>query len=139
MSLDTMFMFANAIGLVGWLALLFAPLSRATLVAVARIAGAALCIFYVVTFVKTGSPQMPIDYSLSGIAAFFGVPGYLLAGWIHYLAFDLWIGSWEVEEAGRATLPHWAVIPCLFLTYLLGPVGLLLFLIVRAMGRRQRG
>lgn len=138
MSLDTMFALANAIGLIGWAALLFAPYRRATLVAVARIAGAALCVFYVVTFVKTGSPQMPIDYSLAGIASFFGVPGYLLAGWIHYLAFDLWIGSWEVEEAGRTGMPHWLVLPCLALTYLLGPVGLLLFLVARAMSPKRR-
>ncbi len=139
MSLDTMFMLANAIGLVGWLALLFAPLNRSTLVEVARIAGVALCIFYVVTFAKAGSPQVPIDYSLTGIAAFFGIPGYLLAGWIHYLAFDLWIGSWEAEEAGRTGMAHALLLPCLLFTYLLGPVGLLLFLVVRAMGRRQRG
>ena len=138
MSLDSMFALANAIGLIGWVALLFAPFNRSTLVAVARIAGAALCIFYVVTFVKTGSPQMPIDYSLTGIAAFFGVPGYLLAGWIHYLAFDLWIGSWEVEEAGRTGMHHWVVLPCLFLTYLLGPVGLLLFLVARAMSAKRK-
>ncbi len=138
MSLDTMFLLANAIGLAGWLALLFAPLNRSTLVAVARIAGAALCVFYIVVFVKTGEPPSPIDYSLSGIAAFFGVPGYLLAGWIHYLAFDLWIGSWEVEEAGRTGMPHRVVLPCLFLTYLLGPVGLLLFLVARAMAAQRK-
>ena len=138
MSLDMMFIAANAIGLVGWLALLFAPLNRSTLVAVARIAGAALCVFYVAVFVQAGSPQMPIDYSLSGIAAFFGVPGYLLAGWIHYLAFDLWIGSWEVEEAGRTGMPHALVLPCLFFTYLLGPIGLLLFLVARAMSAKRK-
>ncbi len=138
MSLDSMFALANAIGLVGWLALLFAPVRRGTLVTVARIAGAALCIFYVVAFATTGSPQLPIDYSLAGIAAFFGVPGYVLAGWIHYLAFDLWIGSWEVEEAGRTAMPHWLVLPCLLFTYLLGPVGLLLFLVARATTATRR-
>ncbi|MDO9487805.1 MAG: ABA4-like family protein [Sphingomonadaceae bacterium] len=138
MTLDTMFMLANAIGLVGWLALLFAPFNRSMLVTVARIAGVALCIFYVVAFAKTGLPQLPIDYSLVGIAAFFGVPGYVLAGWIHYLAFDLWIGSWEVEEAGRTAMAHWLVLPCLFFTYLLGPVGLLLFLVARATTAKRR-
>lgn len=137
MSLDTMFAVANATGLIGWVALLAAPLKRATLVAVARIAGVALCIFYVVAFAKTGSPQIPIDYSLAGIAAFFGIPGYLLAGWIHYLAFDLWIGSWEVEEAGRNGMPHILVLPCLLFTYLLGPVGLLLFLVARAVTAKR--
>lgn len=137
MSLDTLFLAANIVALLGWVALAIAPLRRGTLVALARVAAVALCIFYVVMFVRTGSPPAPIDYSLAGIAAFFGVPGYLLAGWIHYLAFDLWIGSWEVEEAGRAALPHWLVLPCLFLTFMLGPVGLLLFLVLRAMKAKR--
>jgi len=49
----------------------------------------------------------------------------LLAGWVHYLAFDLFIGSWEVEDAAANGIPHWLLLPCLFLTLMVGPVGLL--------------
>jgi hypothetical protein len=56
----------------------------------------------------------------------------LLAGWIHYLAFDLFIGSWQVRDAERNGVPHLAVVPCLVLTFLLGPTGLLLYLLIRA-------
>lgn len=140
MPLDTLFLAANAVALVGWLALLAAPWRRDAMVIVARIAGTVLAVGYVVVFAlgKGTAPDLALDYSLTGIAAFFDVPAYLLIGWIHYLAFDLWIGSWEAEEAGRADLPYAVLVPCLFLTWLAGPVGLLAFLVSRALFARRR-
>ena len=75
--------------------------------------------------------------SLAGVAQLFQNPKALLAGWIHYLAFDLFIGSWEVRDAGRAGLHHLLVVPCLVLTFLFGPVGLLLYFALRAALRRR--
>src|SRR6476469_8134245 len=63
--------------------------------------------------------------SLDQVYALFQDPALVLAGWIHYLAFDLFIGSWEVRDAIRNRIPHWVVIPFLVLTFLFGPVGLL--------------
>jgi len=54
-----------------------------------------------------------------------------LAGWVHYLAFDLFIGSWEVRDANRHGIPPWAIIPSLILTFLFGPMGLLLYFLIR--------
>jgi hypothetical protein len=56
---------------------------------------------------------------------------------VHYLAFDLFVGSWEVRDAQRLGLPHGMVIPCLVLTFLFGPIGLGLFLLLRA-GMKRR-
>ena len=61
-------------------------------------------------------------------------PQALLAGWVHYLVFDLWVGSWEAEDN---SLPHWLLLPCLALTFLAGPTGLLLYHLLK-MGRRGR-
>ena len=55
----------------------------------------------------------------------------LLAGWVHYLAFDLLVGAWIVRTARAEGIPHWAVMPCLILTFLFGPAGLLAFAILR--------
>lgn len=139
MRLDTLFLAANAVALVGWIALVAAPWRRAAMIVVARIAATALAVGYVAIFLTTrrSAPDLTLDYSLPGIAAFFDVPGYLLVGWVHYLAFDLWVGSWEAEEAGRSGLPHAVLLPCLFLTFMLGPVGLLAFLVARAAFARR--
>ncbi len=66
----------------------------------------------------------------------FEEPEAVMAGWIHYLVFDLFIGAWEVRDARRLKIPHLAVVPCLVLTFMLGPVGLLLYLILRWSMRR---
>lgn len=61
-----------------------------------------------------------------------------LAGWIHYLAFDLFVGVWEVKDARSKNISHWFVIPCLFLTFMLGPVGLLLYIILRSFLAKEK-
>ncbi len=74
--------------------------------------------------------------SLEGVMIFFSKPEAVLAGWLHYLVFDLFIGAWEVRDARRRGISHWFVIPCLFFTLMAGPIGLLLYLMLRmAVGR----
>ena len=65
--------------------------------------------------------------SLADVAKLFAQPGLLLAGWVHYLAFDLFVGSWQVRDATRRRVPHVLVIPCLIMTFMLGPMGLLTY------------
>ena len=69
--------------------------------------------------------------SLADVAMLFQKPELLLAGWIHYLAFDLFIGAWETRDAQRSGLPHLVVIPCLVMTFMLGPIGLLFYFAIR--------
>jgi hypothetical protein len=64
------------------------------------------------------------------VRALFENPWLLLAGWTHYLAFDLFIGGWEVRDAQRRGIPHLLVVPALVLTFLFGPAGLLLYLAI---------
>ena len=75
--------------------------------------------------------------SLADVAKLFANPSVLLAGWIHYLVFDLFTGAWEVRDAQRHAVPHWAVVPCLILTFMFGPAGLLLYFVLRYALRRQ--
>ena len=55
----------------------------------------------------------------------------LLAGWIHYLCFDLFIGAWEIRDSQRHDIPHLVMIPCLLMTFMLGPIGLLFYFAIR--------
>lgn len=131
---DRLFGFANALPLVGWFALLLAPLARTTLVVAARVVAVVLAVSYMIGIaaaLAAGGGPMPDFTTLSGLAHAFSTPRVMLVGWVHYLAFDLWVGAWEAEEAGRRGMPHAALVPCLVLTFLAGPVGLLLFLVLR--------
>jgi hypothetical protein len=143
MTLETAFTAANLFALLGWAALIFAPVARARLVAAARIVGFVLCLAYAtaltlaLTHPTPGAAAGGGFGSLAAVAILFSNKGALLAGWIHYLAFDLWTGAWEARDAERAGVPHWLVLPCLFLTFMAGPVGLGLYLIIRT-GFRSR-
>ena len=75
--------------------------------------------------------------TLDEVAALFSNRWLLLAGWIHYLAFDLFIGSWEVRDAQALGISHLIVIPCLVLTFMFGPVGLLLYFLIRTSRTRS--
>lgn len=65
--------------------------------------------------------------SLSAVRELFADPWVMLAGWIHYLCFDLLTGHWITTETRRRGLPGWLLVPALPLTFLFGPLGLLAF------------
>jgi hypothetical protein len=69
--------------------------------------------------------------SLAAVMRLFQTPRAVFAGWVHYLAFDLFIGAWETRDSAAAGIPRWALLPCQLLTFLLGPLGLLLYLLLR--------
>lgn len=69
--------------------------------------------------------------SLPDVMKLFTNEWAVLAGWIHYLAFDMFVGAWEVRDAQEKGVSHILVIPCLVLTFLFGPIGLLLYHIIR--------
>jgi hypothetical protein len=132
MSADSLFSFASTLVLPGWLLLVLLPRWKysATLVA-AVVIPALLGLLYAWLIVShIGSTDGGFG-SLAEVRALFSNEFLLLAGWIHYLAFDLFIGSWEVRDAQRHGVHHLAVIPCLVLTFLFGPVGLMLYFVIR--------
>lgn len=133
MSLETWFSVANSIALAGWLVLLAAPLvprwsDRISGVAIPLL----LAIGYTGLILAFWSRAEGGFDSLANVIKLFGRPELVLAGWVHYLAFDLLIGAWEVRTARAERIPHLAVIPCLALTFIFGPVGFLAFSVVRA-------
>jgi hypothetical protein len=132
MTLGTWFWVAHGVALAGWVALLVG--SGSGPVRVARWAAALLAVGYTILFLffAADASVLARDYSLAGVGAFFDTPSMMLLGWVHYLAFDLFVGSWEAEEAQRLQMPRPLLVLCLLLTFLLGPLGLLAFLAARA-------
>ena len=66
--------------------------------------------------------------TLAGVMKLFAQPWVALAGWVHYLCFDLFVARWIMNDAPDAG--YWLT-PILFLTLMFGPVGLLCYLAVR--------
>lgn len=129
MNTEALFLAANAAVLPAWLLLMAVPRWRWTGPFCGRVMPALLAVFYIV-LIAAGDGQGSF-LSLAGVRRFFDTPLFLLAGWVHYLAFDLFVGAWEVEDARRRGLAHGVVVPCLILTLLFGPAGFLLYLGMR--------
>jgi ABA DEFICIENT 4-like len=141
MTPEGLFTIVNPIAVVGWILLIALPRQRwvANIAAAWAIPGL-LAITYVAV-VATHIVGSPGGFSsLPAVATLFANPWLLLAGWIHYLAFDLFVGSWEARDARERGVPHLALVPCLLLTFLFGPAGWLLYLLARrVLGNGARG
>lgn len=138
---DFLFTLANALALPGWVLLVLAPRWRGTKALVlsgAWPAGLALAYAVLIAAHYLGPHGAEGGFgSLGQVAALFQDPWALLAGWVHYLCFDLFVGAWEVRDAQRRGVPHWALGPALGLTFLVGPVGLLVYFGVRRILGKQ--
>jgi len=134
---ESLFSLASTLLLPGWLLLLVAPRWRhaARLVCPVLIP-ALLSVLYAALIVARWAGAEGGFSSLEDVRRLFADPYLLLAGWVHYLAFDLFVGAWEVRDAQRLGIPHLLVVPCLVLTFLFGPAGLLVHLAIR--GARTR-
>jgi hypothetical protein len=84
-----------------------------------------------VLFLSGGGPEGAGMGSLPGVMKLFSMPLAAFVGWVHYLVFDLFVGAWQARDARRHGIPHALLLPCLALTLMLGPAGLLLYLLVR--------
>ena len=82
-------------------------------------------------FSEVANPTLP------GIAGLLGSPTGATIAWVHFLAFDLFVGRWIYLESRKLGLSAWLVSPILFLTLMLGPIGFLLYLILRSIPVRQ--
>jgi Domain of unknown function (DUF4281) len=69
--------------------------------------------------------------SLKGIISLFKSPRVILAGWVHFLAFDLMVALWIHSDAGPLAISHWWLIPIYLLTLMFGPAGWLVYLVVK--------
>ena len=137
MDLEQIFSMAGALAAVGWLFLLILP-KRPLAVHVAGVfLPLLLSLIYLYFIVMNINGAEGGFGSLADVATLFQKRELLLAGWIHYLAFDLFIGAWEVRDSQRHQIPHLLMIPSLIMTFMLGPIGLLFYFAIRSAKTRN--
>lgn len=130
---ETLFRMANMIALFGWVLLIVLPQWKVTQMVVRNgTLSLVLAIGYLVLVVLYLFKAEGGFDSLQGVMTLFANPYVALAGWVHYLAFDLLIGSWEVQDAQQRGMSHLVIIPSLVCTFLIGPVGYILYRVTRA-------
>lgn len=138
MSPELIFSIANFVALCCWLLLVVLPGRKWVTHTVAGLAvpAAFAAVYSVIVLVYFAGAEGGFS-SLDEVARLFASsPWILLAGWIHYLAFDLLVGTWEARDSRERGVPHLLLVPCLFLTFMFGPAGWLLYLGARAVSSR---
>ncbi len=133
MTPDQLFKICNSIAPIGWLLMIIAPKWRWTkTIILTGILPLLLGIVYLTLIVLFFGEGEGDFNSLQGVMKLFTSPWGVTAGWIHYLAFDMFIGSWELSNGQKHGMNHFLIIPCLLLTFFFGPIGLILFYLLRA-------
>ena len=133
MNVDLLFSLSGSLALAGWATLLVGALIRSPALRLwgQRLAGLAIPVLLSVAYAALvlafwhGAPG-GFD-TLTNVMRLFDTPQIALAGWIHYLAFDLFVGAWIARRAAEEGLGFVFVAPCLVLTFLFGPAGYLAF------------
>lgn len=133
MTPETVFSLANLLALAGWIVLIVLP-RRQSIRLVIGIAVSLLAALYSWLVFDHFKPANLQNFrSLAGVSTLFQNTSMLMAGWVHYLAFDLMVGTWIKNNAYKLRIHYGFVLPCLVLTFLLGPLGLLIYLVIRSL------
>ena len=133
MNLETVFSIVNALVLPQWLLMIFAPNWSWTqkLVNSYLIPIALTTVYAYYIFSGMGDMDFRAFSTLAGVKQLFTIEQGVLAGWIHYLCFDLFTGSWILKDSLERGSNRIIVGVCLFFCFMLGPIGLLLYLTTR--------
>ena len=139
MTPDKVFEFANALAFFGWMLLLIAPGRK--LIKVSVMSGA-ICVLFAIIYLIYVISSFDADSfesfsTLAGLMTLFSSKEAVLAGWLHYLAFDMFVGIWIVNDARRLSIKHLYTVPSLIFTFMMGPVGFLSYMILRFIIREE--
>jgi hypothetical protein len=125
MDFNQVFSVSSTAAAVGWGMLIFLP-RWPILVALLRygLVGALCLLYAVLAFVYFFRAEGGGFGSIAQVRALFASDPVLVLGWVHYLAFDLFVGLWIAEKADAAKFSRLLQAPLLLLTFMFGPVGL---------------
>ena len=135
MSYDLLFSLVNYSVMPAWALLILAPKWNVTDKLVHSmlyplLLGAVYIIGMILVYMGRGAEGGSFT-SIEGVRTLFSADVGMIIGWTHFLVFDLFVGAWEARDARRRGFNHWLLIPCLLLTFMLGPIGLFLYLGLR--------
>lgn len=133
--METNFLFdlMNGLAMIGWIFLFVLPKKQITqqllysglwpgILAVSYV----VCLIVAITSIGT-----PSFSTIDDIKQIFSSDWGILTGWVHYLCFDMLVGIWISRNSQQKNIPHgWVILP-LFFTFMLGPLGWIIYLVIR--------
>lgn len=140
------FSMVNLLALIAWTALILLPRWPALLAGALYLGVGLLCLIYAGGLVGVVSGLIPnpdgggADFTtIAGVRAIFASDAGVTIGWTHYLAFDLFVGLWIARDADAKGVSRWVQAPILLGTFMAGPLGLGVWLLVREPAARKQG
>ena len=132
MTASSVFSMANLMVMPMWLLLVLLPNWKVTRFLIDfKVIPLLLALIYAIYITVAIQINGWMDFgSLKSVMALFTEENAVLAGWVHYLAFDLLIGMWMVNQNRTKGILQILMAPCLLGTFMFGPIGFLLFTIM---------
>lgn len=139
MSTPEVFSLANLIAMPMWLLMIALPKWKVTRFLIDfKIIPLLLAVIYAIYIITSMLSGPPMDFgSLESVMYLFTFENAVLAGWVHYLAFDLLVGMWMLDENRTLKIHPILMAPCLIGTFMLGPIGFMIFMIIRAIKKQK--
>ncbi|MEM7327961.1 MAG: ABA4-like family protein [Pseudomonadota bacterium] len=135
MTWETGFSLINFLVMPAWALLVFLPRAKITRTVIHSMLYPMLIgVIYAASLIGAlffGFSDPDAGFTFSGVQALFDHPNGVITGWSHYLVFDLFVGAWIARDAQRLQIAHWQTLPCILGSYIFGPVGLLLYAVLR--------
>lgn len=132
---ETLFLILNNLVALVWILMIFAPKWKITQTIISTFSVVLiLSVTYSVLIISSFGTLNFMDFtSLQGIMNLLQQSDAWgsSALWYHFLAFDLFVGTWILKDAQKLSIPHLLIIPCLFFTFMLGPLGFVLYQLVK--------
>ncbi len=139
MSFEQLFSTASTLAMLGWVILIFLPRRWKWVNAIpAVLIPLVLSIVYSVLIARYFFEAEGGFDSLANVQQLFTYPAAALAGWVHFLAFDLFVGGVIAKQADEMGLSRLLQAPVLLLTFMFGPFGYLLFVLIKTAMQRFR-
>jgi Domain of unknown function (DUF4281) len=140
------FSMVNLLALIAWVGLIFLPRWPALLSGVLYLGVGLLCLIYATGLIGLLSGLIPnpqgggADFTtIAGVRSIFASDAGVTVGWTHYLAFDLFVGLWIARDGDAKNISRFLQAPVLFATFMAGPLGLGLWLLLREPAARKQG
>jgi hypothetical protein len=143
---DAWFSMVNLLALIAWTALILLPRWPALLSGVLYLGVGLLCLIYATGLIGLLSGLIPnpdgggADFTtIAGVRSIFASDAGVTIGWTHYLAFDLFVGLWIARDGDAKNISRLLQAPILLATFMAGPLGLGLWLLIREPAARKQG
>lgn len=137
MKAELLFPFANYLAMLGWILLIFVPKWKYTKYITGFGIMLMIAVLYVYLMISSWGATDGGFGSIEEVRMLFQNDKALLAGWVHYLAFDLFLGTWIVYHSRKNSINHFLIIPALILTFMAGPAGVLLYWLIYLLAKKK--